>query len=57
MTVLLPGIELNKLNVPLHRVHLKNLITGPVVVGVIPSLPIRKVDLTLGNDLAREKWL
>ena len=58
MTVLLQGIELSKLNVPLHRVHLKsNLITRPVVVGVIPSLAVRKVDLILGNNLAGEKWL
>ena len=57
MTVLLQGIEFSKLNMPLHRVHLKsNLITGPVVVGVIAiSLPVRKVDLILGKDLAREK--
>ena len=58
MTVLLQGIELSKLNVPLHRVHLKsNLNTRPVVVGIIPSLPVRKVDLILGNNLAGEKWL
>ena len=58
MTVLLQGIELSKLNVPLHRVHLKsNHIPGPVIVGVIPSLPVRKVDLILGKDLVREKWL
>ena len=58
MTVLLQGIEVSKLNVPLHRVHLKsNLNTRPVVVGVIPSLPIRKVDRILRNDLAGKKWL
>ena len=52
MTVLLQ-VELSKLNVPSHKVHLKsNLITGPVVVGVISSLPVRKVDLILGNNLA-----
>ena len=56
MTVLLQGVELNILNVPLHEVFLKsNLITGPVVVGVRPSLPVRKVSLILGNDLAGEK--
>ena len=56
MTVLLQGIELNVLNVPLHEVLLKsNLITGPVVVGVRPSLPVRKVSLILGNDLAGGK--
>ena len=52
MTVLLQEIELNVLNVPLHEVL---LITGPVVVGVRPSLPVRKVSLILGNDLAGGK--
>ena len=41
---------------PLHEVYLKsNLIIRPVVVGVIPSLPIRKLGLVLGNDLAGGK--
>ena len=44
MTVLLQGVELNILNVTLHKVFLKsNLITGPVVVGISPSLPVRKM--------------
>ena len=56
MSVLLQGVELYVLNVPLHKVFLKsNLITGPVVVGVWPSLPMRKVSFTLGNDLAGKK--
>ena len=55
MIVLLQVVENNNLNAPLNEVYLKsNLITGPVVVGVIPSLPIRKVDLILGNNLARK---
>ena len=53
MTVLLQGVELNILNVPLHKVFLKsNLITGPVVVGIKLSLPVRKVGFILGNDSA-----
>ena len=41
---------------PLHNVYLKsNLIIGPVVVGVIPSLPVRKVTLTLRSNLAGGK--
>ena len=56
MTVLLQGVELNILNVLLHKVFLKsNLITGPVVVGIRPSLPVRKVGFILGNDLAGGK--
>ncbi|VDI17675.1 Hypothetical predicted protein [Mytilus galloprovincialis] len=31
------------------------LITGPVVVGVRPNLPVEGVTLLLGNDLARNK--
>ena len=52
ITVLLQGVKINILNVPLHKVFLKcNLITIPVVVGVRPSLPVRKVGFILGNDL------
>ncbi|CAC5366139.1 unnamed protein product [Mytilus coruscus] len=36
--------------------HLKSdLITGPVVVGVRPNLPVEGVSLLLGNDLVRNK--
>lgn len=38
---------------PLHKVYLKsNVITRLVVVGVVPSLPVKKVSLILGNHLA-----
>ena len=41
---------------PLHTVYLKsNLVTGPVKVGVQPSLPFEGVHLFLGNDLAGDK--
>jgi len=51
--VTLQGVELGHISVPLHRVHLKcNLVDGPVIVGVRPSLPVRNVSLILGNDSA-----
>ncbi|VDH93394.1 protocadherin Fat 4 [Mytilus galloprovincialis] len=44
------------IDVPLHRIYLKSdLITGPVIVGVRPNLPIEGVTLLLGNDPARNK--
>ncbi|VDI33817.1 Hypothetical predicted protein [Mytilus galloprovincialis] len=53
---LLQGVELGCIDVPLHRIYLKSdLITGPVVVGVRPNLPVEGVTLLLGNDLARNK--
>ena len=55
-SVLLQGLELDFTEVPLHRVNLNcELITGPVVVGVRPKLPIEGVSLILGNDLAGGK--
>ncbi|CAC5410428.1 unnamed protein product [Mytilus coruscus] len=55
-SVLLQGVELGCIDVPLHRIYLKSdLITGPVVVGVRPNLPVEGVSLLLGNDLARNK--
>ena len=51
--VIAQGIEGGFVNVPLHRIYLKsNLISGPVVVGTRPTLPIKGVALLLGNDLA-----
>ncbi|VDI50321.1 Hypothetical predicted protein [Mytilus galloprovincialis] len=41
-SVLLQGVELGCIDVPLHRIYLKSdLITGPVIVGVRPNLPLR----------------
>ena len=55
-SVLLQGVELGLINVPLHNIHLKSdLVTGPVVVGVRPTLPFEGVSLLLGNDLAGDK--
>ena len=41
------------MSIPLHKVTLQsNLVSDTVMVGVRPSLPIRGVELILGNDLA-----
>ncbi|KAK3089262.1 hypothetical protein FSP39_002191 [Pinctada imbricata] len=55
-SVLLQGVELGVIDVPLHKIYLKSdLITGPVIVGVRPTLPVQGVSLLLGNDLAGGK--
>ena len=52
-TVLIHGVELGFSAVPLYRVFLKSdLVSGPIIVGVRPTLPIEGVSLLLGNDLA-----
>ena len=54
--VLIQGVELGIVSVPLHSIHLKSdLVSGEVVVGLRPTLPIEGVSLILGNDLAGEK--
>ena len=54
-SVLIHGVELELTCVPLHRVFLKsNLASGPITVGVRPTLPVEGVSLLLGNDLAGE---
>ena len=56
-SVLIRGINCSEYSpVPLHNVYLKsNLVTGPVKVGIQPSLPFEGVHLILGNDLAGDK--
>ena len=55
-SVLLQGVELGTLQVPLHVVELtSDLVSGPVVVGLRASLPVKGIDLVLGNDLASGK--
>ncbi|VDI65208.1 Hypothetical predicted protein [Mytilus galloprovincialis] len=55
------SVLLHRCRVRLYRCsspsyYLKSdLITGPVVVGVRPNLPVEVVTLLLGNDLARNK--
>ena len=46
--VLLQGVELGVISVPFHVVNLKtNLVSGLVMVGIRPSLPIQGVLLIL----------
>jgi hypothetical protein len=55
-SVLLQCVELCVIDVPWHRIYLKSdLITEPVIVGVLPILPAQGVFLLLGNDLASGK--
>lgn len=56
--VLLQGVELGFTEVPLHTIYLSSeLVSGSVVVGVRPELPIEDVSFILGNDLAGGKVL
>jgi len=57
-SVLIQGIDMNIISVPLHRIDMKSeLVSGSVVVGVRPELPVRGVSMLLGNDLAGGKVL
>jgi len=50
--VLIQGVGLDVINVPLHQIFLKSkLVSGPVIVGIRPTLPIEGISLILGNDL------
>ena len=54
--VLIQGVELGIVSVPLHSLHLESeLVTGDVIVGLRPTLPMADVSLILGNDLAGKK--
>ncbi|XP_048059224.1 uncharacterized protein LOC125275920 isoform X1 [Megalobrama amblycephala] len=51
--VLVRGVEMGCTVVPLHSIEIKSpLVSGRVVVGVRPYLPIEGVSFILGNDLA-----
>uniref|UniRef100_A0A8C1I8K6 Gypsy retrotransposon integrase-like protein 1 n=1 Tax=Cyprinus carpio TaxID=7962 RepID=A0A8C1I8K6_CYPCA len=55
-SVLVRGIGLDVMSVPLHRVTLSSeLVSGEVVIGVRPSLPVDGVDIIMGNNLAGDK--
>ena len=55
-SMLIQGVELGVISVPLHRVYLRSeLVSGPVIVGIRPTLPIQGISLILGNDLAGGK--
>ncbi|KAJ8040186.1 hypothetical protein HOLleu_14412 [Holothuria leucospilota] len=54
--VLIKGVECGFISVPLHKINLKSdLVSGSVIVGVRPTLPVKGVSLLLGNDLAGGK--
>ncbi|XP_013867485.1 uncharacterized protein LOC106520098, partial [Austrofundulus limnaeus] len=56
--VVVQGIGMTFVSTPLHNIHLKtSLVNGFCRVAVLPTLPIRGVDLILGNDLAGGKVL
>ena len=51
--VIIQGIDRRCMNLDLHKVKLvSDLVTGCVVLGTKPSLPIEEISLLLGNDLA-----
>ena len=44
------------LEVPLHAENIKSsLINGNIVIGMRPLLPVERISLILGNDLAGER--
>ncbi|XP_061597750.1 alpha-taxilin-like [Cololabis saira] len=50
------GMGMQLIPVPLHRMSIVcGLVSGEVVVGVRPELPVEGVDVILGNDLAGDK--
>ncbi|XP_071483344.1 uncharacterized protein [Diadema antillarum] len=56
--VFVRGVEGGSVRVPLHNIELKSdLVSGSVVVGILPTLPVEGVTLLLGNDIAGEKVL
>ena len=57
MHVLIKGVNsVYYSSIPLHNVYLASkLVSGPVKVGIKPSLPFKRVNLLLGNDLAGDK--
>ena len=55
-SILIQDVEFGFVSVPLHNIYLSSrLSTGPVAVGIRPSLPFQGVHLLLGNDLAEDK--
>ena len=54
--VLIQGIGMEISKVPLHRVNLRSsLVSGSVQLGVRKELPIKGVEILLGNDLAGDR--
>ena len=55
-SIIAQGTEGGCVNIPVHKVKLvSDLVTGSVVVCTRPTLPIKRVSLLLGNDLAGGK--
>ena len=55
-SVLLQGIELGTVQVPLHNLELSpEIVSGSIVVGLRPSLPVPGASLILRNDIAGGK--
>lgn len=51
--ILIQGIGMQTLSVPLHRIELEcDLVKGEAIVAVRPSLPVKGVDVILGNCLS-----
>ena len=55
--VLIKGVDsVDYSSIPLHNVYLASkLVSGPVNVGIKPSLPFKGISLLFGNDLAGDK--
>lgn len=47
--------RVNLVNIPLHCIQLKELVSGNVVVAARLAFPLKSVDFLLGNDLAGGK--
>ena len=53
---LIRGVDMVCISLPLHTISLEcDLVTGPVIVGVMPLLPCEGISLLLGNDLCGGK--
>jgi hypothetical protein len=58
VTVLLQGVDPGFHNVPLHHIKLKShFVSGQVVVGVGPTLPVEDIALLFGIDMAGDKFI
>jgi hypothetical protein len=52
-TIVIRGVEGGFVQVPLHEINLNcDLVSGPVTVGLIESLPVQGVSMLLANDIA-----
>jgi len=54
--VIIQGVGLEVMSVPLHVISVHTeLVSGPAMVDVRPTLPVQGVLFILGNDLAGER--